>query len=77
MKALKEPVSYKMSPKEMAKTIEGMKGKFSAIASEPAGERTLPKTAEEFKSPFHFDVDSAANADFIKNALNTLKSKKK
>ena len=62
---------------EMAKTIEGMKGKFSAIASEPASERTLPKQTGEFKSPFHFDVDSAANADFIKNALNTLKSKKK
>jgi len=62
---------------EMSKMMDGMKGKFSAIASEPASERTLPKAVEEFKSPHHFDVETAANASFIKNALENLKKNKK
>jgi hypothetical protein len=62
---------------EMSKMMDGMKGKFSAIAAEPASERTLPKATEEFKSPHHFDIESAANADFIKMKLDQLKTKKK
>jgi len=57
--------------------MDGMKGKFSAIAAEPASERTLPKSTEEFKSPHHFDIETAANADFIKMKLDQLKTKKK
>jgi hypothetical protein len=62
---------------EMSKMMDGMKGKFSAIAAEPASERTLPKATEEFKSPNHFDIETAANADFIKMKIDQLKNKKK
>jgi len=62
---------------EMSKMMDGMKSKYSSIASEPASERTLPKGIEEFKSPHHFDIETAANADFIKSALENLKKNKK
>jgi len=62
---------------EMSKVMAGMKSKYSSIALQPAAERTLPKQTVEFKSPHHFDIETAANADFIKNALSNLKNKKK
>ena len=73
----KAEVSGKMSDlesklAECMSAIEGMKGKFSSIASEPASERTLP--AGMLKADD--DIELAHNASYIKNLMEQYKNKK-
>jgi len=57
---------------ELMSAMEGMKGKFSAIAAEPASERTLP--AGMLKADD--DIELAHNAGYIKNLMEQYKNKK-
>jgi hypothetical protein len=59
----------------MKKEIMEMKDKYSQFAATPAGSKTLPiptKTVEH-----SFDIESAANADRIKQTIELIKNKKK
>jgi hypothetical protein len=57
---------------ECMAAMEGMKGKFSSIASEPASERTLPAGVVKADD----DIELAHNAGYIKNLIEQYKNKK-